>query len=426
MRLVCQDLFNFVSSAARTGRPSPGPRCAKGGAKGSGVSPSARNPETDSVGPGSARAGGVFLRDVALAARTTLGLGGPARWFGRCTSAEDLHQALRHAREQDLEVSILAGGSNVVIADAGIDGLVLEPALRGLELRPLRHEPGQVELRAAAGEPWDEVVAFAVAKGLAGIECLSGIPGSTGAVPVQNVGAYGQDIASVLTRVQALDRESLEIVDLTPTELAFSYRDSALRRAPHRWIVLEVVLQLVTCPFGRAQYDELRKALGSDTAPLAELRETVLRLRRSKSMVLDDTDENHRSVGSFWKNPIVSAKLAESIAQRAVAAGLCARPEELPRFPAGLAALNQVKLPAAWLVERAGFARGFRRGRVGVSSRHTLALVHHGAGTTAELLELASEIHGRVFDCFGLMLEPEPVFLGFGSRPFGEPADAEG
>ncbi len=368
----------------------------------------------------------MFTPDVPLAQRTTLGLGGPARWFARCTTEAEVRGALLRARDLGLAVTVLGGGSNVVVADNGIDGLVLEPALRGLALedasasRPTR-------LRVAAGEPWDEVVAFALAHGLAGLECLSGIPGSAGAVPVQNVGAYGQEVAALISQVRALDRGSLEIVGLGPAELAFGYRDSALRRDPDRWLVLEVVFDLEVRATGRASYAELARTLGRDEAPLAELRTAVLALRRSKSMVLDPADENRRSVGSFWKNPVVAAEHAERIAEHSVAAGFCARPEDLPRFPADArrtsgnalpTGASLVKLPAAWLVERAGFTRGFRRGSIGLSSKHALALVHHGGGSSEALVELAHAIRDSVDGRFGIRLEPEPMFLGFATPPF--------
>ncbi len=367
----------------------------------------------------------MFTPDVPLAPRTTLGLGGPARWFARCTTEAEVRGALLRARDLGLDVTVLGGGSNVVVSDAGIDGLVLEPALRGLALERASGARA-TRLRVAAGEPWDEVVAFTLARGLAGLECLSGIPGSTGAVPVQNVGAYGQEVATLISQVRVLDRHSLEIVELGPAELAFGYRDSALRRDPQRWLVLEVVLDLEMRATGRADYAELAQALGRDEAPLAELRAAVLALRRSKSMVPDPADENRRSVGSFWKNPVVTAEHAERIAAHSVATGLCARPEDLPRFPADArrasadatpAGASLVKLPAAWLVERAGFTRGHRRGPIGLSSKHALALVHHGGGSSTAIVEFARAIRDGVEGRFSMRLEPEPIFLGFATPP---------
>lgn len=358
-------------------------------------------------------------RDVPLAALTTLGLGGPARWFLEARDDASLVGALRWAREEEVDVTLLGGGSNVVVGDAGVDGLVVRLALRGV-VRHRSARSGDPELwTVAAGEPWDPVVERAVAEGLAGIECLSGIPGTAGATPIQNVGAYGQEVAEVVESVRVLDRASLEERTMAPEECAFAYRQSLFRLRPERFAVLAVTLRLTRGAQPAVRYPELERAVvaAGEEPTLASVRRTVLSLRRSKSMVIEPGDENRRSVGSFFVNPVLPAEEAEAVVDRAVAAGVVRDPSEVPRFEAGEGgggAPGRLKLSAGWLVERAGFPKGTRRGPVGVSSRHALALVHQGGGRTADLLALAREVRGAVRERFGVVLQPEPVFLGFG------------
>jgi UDP-N-acetylmuramate dehydrogenase len=268
-----------------------------------------------------------------------------------------------------------------------------------------------------------------VAEGWAGLECLAGIPGTVGATPIQNVGAYGQEIADTLRSVRVVDRLSGEVRSLPGRELAFGYRSSRLRRDPDRYLVLGVTFGLVAGGSATVRYGELARALGvaadGDPAalaaarpPLAAVRAAVLELRRGKSMVLDVPDDpNRRSVGSFFVNPVVGEAEARQVERRARATGLLAADEQLPSYPVapGVGAsisTPQVKLAAAWLIERSGFGKGFRRGAVGISSRHALALVHHGGGSTAELLALAADIQAAVRERFGVLLRPEPVPLG--------------
>jgi UDP-N-acetylmuramate dehydrogenase len=350
---------------------------------------------------------------VPLGPRTTLELGGPARHLVTVSSVDEVLEALRWAREKSLPVAILGGGSNLVVADGGFDGLVLVIALRGLKWRQCGDE---ILVRAAAGEIWDDLVAETTRRGLAGVECLSGIPGSVGATPIQNVGAYGQEIADVIDGVQIVDLQSLEVRTLDSSACGFGYRTSIFRQSPATVVVASVTYRLR--PNGRATvvYDELRRALGSaaDRASLEGVREAVLELRRSKSMGLDPADPNRRSVGSFFINPIIDdSQDLERVRSRARACGVLGPTEELPHHRL---AGGAVKLSAAWLIERSGFARGTRKGPVGISSRHTLALVHHGGGSTADLLALAREIRDAVSARFGVTLEPEPTFLGFGDR----------
>lgn len=348
--------------------------------------------------------------NVALAPLTTFELGGPARFFVEATTDDDVARALAWAHARGLPVLCLGGGSNVVIADAGFDGLVVRIATRGLAIRE-RDEA--VEIDVAAGEPWDDVVAIAVARGLAGIECLSGIPGLTGAVPIQNVGAYGQEVAETLMRVRALDRAMLAPRTFTNAECAFGYRDGHFKRNPDAAVVLGVTFRLHARRPDPPRYKELAEALPPD-ANVGIVRDTVIELRRRKSMVHDRADPNHRSAGSFFTNPVVPDAQADHIVAQALREGLVTTASQVPRFPAGSATS---KLSAAWLIERAGFPRGTRRGPVGLSSSHALALVHHGGGSSADLLALAHNIRLAVARRFGVTLTPEPVIVGASLQP---------
>jgi UDP-N-acetylmuramate dehydrogenase len=315
---------------------------------------------------------------------------------------------VRQADERGEDVLVLAGGSNVVLADDGWRGTVVLVRTTGLASHP--GPGGSVLVEIAAGEGWDGVVAAAVEGGLAGIECLSGIPGSAGATPIQNVGAYGQEIASTLDAVRVLDRGSGEVSELGPGELGLGYRQSRFKgRDTH--VVLGVRLRLErTGESAPIRYAELARALGvepGERVPLAAVREAVLRLRRGKGMVLDPGDPDTVSAGSFFTNPVLAADdFARLEARAAERLGPDARP---PAFPD---ADGHVKTSAAWLIEHAGFHRGHARGRVAISSKHTLALTNRGGASAAELVELAAEIAGGVRDAFGVELHPEPVFPG--------------
>lgn len=349
---------------------------------------------------------------VPLAPLCTLQLGGCARWFVEANHEQSLIDALRWAHTHGLPVAILGGGSNVIVPDNGFDGLVIRVALRGIEHR---FEGDRVFVTAAAGEPFDALVARAVDAGWAGLECLSGIPGSVGATPIQNVGAYGQDVSETITTVRVLDRHTLQTRVLTADQCAFGYRDSAFKqnKGPAAGaIVLAVTFALRPGGAPTVRYPELVRALsaqGITTPSLQDVRRTVLHLRRNKSMVIDPEDENHRSVGSFFTNPIVDARQADTVVVRAVSAGMVRSAADVPMFelPDG-----RVKLAAAWLIEHAGFRKGQRYGSVGISSRHALALVHHGGGTTRELLALADRIREQVRNVFDVNLALEPVVLG--------------
>ncbi|TFV82976.1 UDP-N-acetylmuramate dehydrogenase [Blastococcus sp. CT_GayMR16] len=328
------------------------------------------------------------LRAVPLAGLTTLGVGGVAERVIEVEDAAELVTAVREADEAGRPLLLLGGGSNVIAPDDGWDGDVVAVRTWGIE-----RSGG--ELLVQAGEPWDELVAYAVHHQLAGIEALSGIPGSTGATPVQNVGAYGQEVAQTITAVRVYDRAEKSDRTLTPAECGFAYRDSRLKREAGRFVVLEVTFLLDESPASRpVAYAELAKKLGvqiGDTAPLADVRAAVIELRRGKGMVLDPADPDSRSAGSFFTNPIVPA--AQSV-------------DGCPSWPAGD---GQVKLSAAWLVQSAGFGRGTRDGHVGTSSRHSLALTTEPGATATELLAFADRVVQSVRDQFGVTLEREPT-----------------
>jgi len=321
--------------------------------------------------------------DVPLSPLTTLRLGGPARLLVEAESAEDLVAAVsEHPR-----AVLLGGGSNVVVPDAGLDEVVL---VRSRGVRVVGPD-----LLVEAGEEWDGLVAHSLELGLVGLECLSGIPGTVGASPIQNIGAYGAEVASVVVSVRALDRRTGEVVELPASACGFAYRDSAFKAAPGRWVVLSVRFRLeagvASTP---VRYAELARALGvelGERAPADQVREAVLALRRRKGMVLDPDDADSVSAGSFFTNPLVEVA-----------------PEGAPCWPdpSGL-----VKVSAAWLIEQAGFGKGWGDGRVGLSTKHTLALVNRGGGTTAELLEVAGAVVAGVEERFGITLRPEPVVL---------------
>lgn len=304
-----------------------------------------------------------------------------------------------------MPVYILGGGSNVVFPDAGFSGLVLRVTIGGLEYR----DSASAEVTAGAGVDWDALVSGAVARGWTGIECLSGIPGTVGGTPIQNVGAYGQDIAETLVSVTCLDRTTLERRTFTARECAFGYRDSRFKRGDRdRYVVLDVTFRLARDRAPRLRYAELRDAVARQTsleavAPAQAVklvRETVLALRRGKSMVLDPSDPNTRSVGSFFTNPVLAPPAFARLEERWRNAG---HGTAIPTFPAD----GGVKVPAAWLVERAGFPKGYRRAGAGISIRHALALVNFG-GTSAELLALAESVREGVEARFGVRLEFEP------------------
>ena len=327
---------------------------------------------------------------TALAPRTTLQLGGSARYFAACETASEIRTALEWARTTALPVQILGGGSNVVFPDEGYAGLVLKIGLQGIEF-------SIDTATVAAGENWDRFVAECINRDLAGVECLSGIPGLVGATPIQNVGAYGQEVEDSIIEVRALDRQSLEEVTFANAKCDFAYRQSRFKRADRdRYVIMSVTYRLDPSGPAQIRYPELQRQVGGD-ASLAMVRDVVLALRRSKSMVIDPQDPNSRSVGSFFLNPVIGTDAFATIAKDY---------PEAPSFPAP----NGVKVPAAWLVEHAGFCKGQTQNGVGISDHHALALVNRG-GTTRDLLALADEIQTTVAQTFGIGLECEPILI---------------
>ena len=340
---------------------------------------------------------------MRLSELTTLRLGGPAAAVVEARSEAELLAAVRG---QTGPLLLLAGGSNLVVADDGFPGTVLRVLTAGVEER--ERDDGRVELTAQAGEPWEPFVARCVAAGLAGVESLSGIPGSIGATPIQNVGAYGQEVAETVVSVRALDRERDVVEELPPADCGFAYRSSAFKRTPGRSVVLAVTFALehreLSAPLTYAEFARTLAVAPGEGAPLADVREAVLGLRRGKGMVLDPADPDSVSAGSFFTNPILAEDAFAALEERAAEHG---RP---PRFPEPD---GRIKTSAAWLIERAGFERGHGDpSGIAISGKHTLALTNRGAGTTAELLALARKIAGKVRERFGVRLEPEPTLVG--------------
>lgn len=348
----------------------------------------------------------------ALARWTTLGVGGPAERWILAETEGDVIDAVRDADDHGRALTVLGGGSNVLVGDDGIRGDVVRVGHRGVALAPLG---SVVHLTAAAGEPWDDVVQRAVDEGLAGIECLSGIPGLVGATPVQNVGAYGQEVADTVVTVRVWDRVDRTVRALSPAECAFAYRDSAFKRDPtRRCVVLAVTFALTPGGAPAVRYGELSRAMASQPATLRATRDTVLTLRRAKGMVLDPADPDTRSAGSFFTNPVVSKELADAVE------ALVRQEDPRVVMPRWDAPEGRVKLAAGWLIERAGVSRGMRLGRAAVSSKHALALTNPGGDCRAEeVVALAREVAASVFARFGVTLRPEVVALGVSDPLWG-------
>jgi UDP-N-acetylmuramate dehydrogenase len=335
---------------------------------------------------------------VMLAPYTTLGVGGPARWFAEVRSERDAEEAAAFARGRGLPVFVLGGGSNLLVADGGFEGLVLHVAVVGVET------DGAGLFQVGAGEDWDRFVSRTVAAGCAGMECLAGIPGTVGGTPVQNVGAYGQEVAQTIVRVRGLALTTGEWREWEAGECGFGYRRSRFNTSERGlYVITRVDFALKPGGAPTLTYADLQKHFGPGSSPsLAEVAEAVRVIRKGKGMVVVPGDADTQSAGSFFKNPIVAPEVYEAIAERAA-------PAAVPHWPAPAGA---VKLAAAWLVERAGFARGYRKGRAGISTRHTLALTNRGGATAAEVMALRDEIVTQVRATFGVNLEPEPVLLG--------------
>jgi len=333
-------------------------------------------------------------QNVPLAPLTTLNIGGNARFFVVAESEAQVAEAFDYAEKENLKLFVLGGGSNVLISDKGFDGLVLQIAVKGIT------SEGAI-ITAAAGENWDEFVAYCVQNNLAGVECLSGIPGFVGGTPVQNVGAYGQEVSETIVSVRCFDRKTKDFVTLANSDCGFTYRTSIFNSTTRdRYIVLSVIFALRCDGEAKVVYKDLIEHFKGRQPTLSETREAVLAIRRSKSMVIDETDPNSKSAGSFFKNPVVEREKLNQIRKDF---------ERVPSFDFG----EKVKIPAAWLIENAGFSKGFALGNAGISTNHTLALINRGHASADEMLSLKNEIQKAVEAKFGISLQPEPVFIGF-------------
>ena len=339
-----------------------------------------------------------MLQNVPLAPLTTLGIGGAARWFGRAASAAEIIAADEWAAARGAAMFVLGGGSNLVIADRGFEGLVLQLRTSGVQAIDVGEDTIVV---GGAAEPWDDVVAFAVSRNLAGIECLSGIPGTVGGTPVQNVGAYGQEVSSVIEWVEAVDRLQPRAVRLSRQECGFSYRQSRFKQEDEeRFVICEVAFRLRNGGAATVTYRDLIDYFATqrvESPSVREVREAVLSIRRGKGMVIDPADPDTRSVGSFFMNPVIDRAAFERFAPA----------------PHYLMDNDAVKVPAAWLIEQSGFARGHVDGAVGLSTKHPLAIINRGGATARDVIRLACHIKHEVLNRFGVALHPEPVFVGF-------------
>jgi len=347
----------------------------------------------------------VIQENVLMGPMTTIGVGGPARFFEEAKTMGEVADAVNFAATRNLELFVLGGGSNLVVADAGWPGLVLKIGINGIDERS---EDGKSIFEVGAGEDWDKFVAKAVARNCAGIECLSGIPGSVGGTPVQNVGAYGQEVAETIDSVLAFDRRDNQIRELCAEACGFTYRTSIFNTSERgRYIILRTTYALTPGGEPRVHYADLKRYFSgwAETPTLAETRDAVRKIRASKGMLISPGDPDSRSAGSFFKNPVLSDEQFKDLSTRAAAKNL-----QVPSYPA-LDALRKVS--AAWLVEHSGFSRGFGSGPVGISTKHALALVNRGQATAADVVAFKEQVQQRVEDIWGIHLEPEPVFVGF-------------
>lgn len=346
-----------------------------------------------------------FIKEnVPIAPLTTLRIGGRARYFVRAESEEDVIKAFEFAAQNALKIFILGGGSNILVSDEGFDGLVIQILIKGVSFENDDDEKTATAL-VGAGEEWDDFVAACVAGNMQGIECLSGIPGFVGGTPVQNVGAYGQEVSETIVMVRCFDRKTGTILELTNSECGFSYRKSIFNSTKkERFVVLKVKYKLNIDGSPKIVYADLQKHFDEKNPTLQETRDAVLKIRAAKSMVIDESDANSKSAGSFFKNPVVSKKVFERLQLSAKGGQL------VPSFPVD--DLN-IKIPAAWLIEQAGFQKGYVKGNAGISTNHTLALINRGNSSAEDIVGLMTEIRLKVLEKFRIELEPEPVFVGF-------------
>jgi len=352
----------------------------------------------------------LLQENISLAPLTTFRIGGPARFFVEAESIAEVEEAVHFARTQDLPLFVLGGGSNLVVADAGWPGLVIKVAISGID-RDSSDRDGKAIFQVGAGESWDNFVSYAVAVNSAGIECLSGIPGSVGATPVQNVGAYGQEVSQIIDSVEAFDLKETRVRELCNEACGFSYRSSIFNSSERgRFIILRVTYALTAGGEPCVQYIDLKRHFEGREGPpsLAETREAVRHIRARKGMLIVEGDPDCRSAGSFFKNPVLIEKQLEALKKRAKAEKLT-----IPTYPA---LEKNHKVSAAWLVEHSGFARGYALGRAGISSKHALAIVNRGEATAAEIIALQNQIQQRVEEIWEVRLEPEPVFVGIAGQ----------
>ena len=340
--------------------------------------------------------------NVPLAPLTTFQVGGPARYFVAAASPQDVREAVDFSTSRNLPLFVLGGGSNLLVSDAGWPGLVLRIAISGVNQHVEQTAPGR--FHAGAGEDWDAFVARTVRENCAGLECLSGIPGTVGGTPIQNVGAYGQEVSSSIISVHALELATGRFLDIANAECNFRYRSSIFNTsleaggAAGRYIVLRVTYQLTPGGAPNLEYADLQRRFAGQRATLEETRQAVRVIRASKGMLVDPADPDSRSAGSFFKNPVIPLDAYQKLEQY-----------QMPHWWGGL---NQVKLSAAWLVEHAGFPKGFRRGAAGISTKHALALANLGGATATDIAALQAEIVERVQERFGVTLQREPMFVG--------------
>ena len=341
-----------------------------------------------------------ILENFPLAELTTFKIGGKARFFVRATSETEVLKSLEFAGENNLKIFVLGGGSNVLIADKGFDGLILQIALKGISI--FAEKDGTIFVTAQAGEDWDKFVEFCVDKNLAGIECLSGIPGFVGGTPVQNVGAYGQEVSETIVSVRVFDRKTKIIKEMINADCGFLYRTSIFNTTEKdRYIVLAVTYALKFGGEPKIVYKDLHNYFAGEKPNLKETRKAVCEIRAAKAMLVRQGGADAQSAGSFFKNPIISAKQFAEIKKIA---------ENAPFYKVDE---QNVKIPAAWLIENSGFSKGYLKGNAGLSTKHTLALTNRSEATAAEILELMREIQAKVKEKFDVDLKPEPVFVGF-------------
>jgi UDP-N-acetylmuramate dehydrogenase len=338
---------------------------------------------------------------VALAPYTTFGIGGPARWFIEASKENEVQEAVRFARQQNAPLFVLGGGSNLLVSDAGFPGVVLHIALKGIEQQALE---ATTRFSVAAGEDWDAFVSLAVDQNCGGVECLAGIPGSVGGTPVQNVGAYGQEVSETIRLVRALDLNTMRFAELTASECGFAYRRSLFNTSERgRYVVTRVEYELKSDADSVISYADLKRYFQNVPAPaLKEVCSAVREIRRQKGMLIVPGDPDCQSAGSFFKNPVISQEHFSQIVVGADGANV-------PHYPASD---GQVKVPAAWLLDQAGFHKGFALGRTGISSKHTLALINRDGASAADIAALRDAIIAKVAEKFAIDLEPEPVWVG--------------